>query len=47
MRNEKRVVYNGNTFIIKNIVPNMTDSERKLVIQGISNELSSVFARGR
>lgn len=47
MRNEKRVVHNGNTFIIKNIVPNMTDNERTLVIQGIANELSSVFARGR
>ena len=47
MRNEKRVVNNGNTFIIKNIVPNMTDNERTLVIQNIANELSSVFMRGR
>ncbi len=47
MQDEKRVVHNGNTFILKNIVPDMTDSERKLIIRGISDELASVFMRGR
>lgn len=47
MRDEKRVVHNGSTFIIRNIVPDITDSERKLAIQGIANELLSVFTRGR
>lgn len=45
MRNAKRVVCNGNTFVVKNIVPDVTDSERKFIIQGISDELTRVFRR--
>ena len=45
MRDAKRVVCNGNTFVVKNIVPDVSDSERKFIIQGISNELIRVFRR--
>lgn len=45
MGDSKRVVCNGNTFVVKNIVPDVTDSERKFIIQGISDELIRVFRR--
>ena len=47
MRKEKRVVHNGNTFILRNVVPDMTYSKRKLIIQEMANELASIFMRGR
>lgn len=47
MRNEKRVVYNGHTFVVNNVVPDIGENERKVLIQGIANELAEVFKRGR
>lgn len=47
MRDEKRAVYSGNTFIIKNVIPDITDTERKLILQGIANDLTRVFRRNR
>lgn len=43
---EKKAVYNGNTYIVKNIIPDITENERKFVIQNISDELVRVFRRG-
>lgn len=47
MRNEKRYVYSGNTFVVKNIIPDITEDERKFIKQGIAEELEKVFRRGR
>ena len=47
MRDEKRAVYSGHTFKLKNVIPDITDTERRLIIQGIANDLTRVFRRNR
>lgn len=41
----RQVTYNGISFTVKNILPNIKDSERNLLLQNISNDLKKALSR--
>lgn len=45
MSTENKVIYKGTVFTIKNIVPDMPNNEKTLLIQSLSDDLKRALQR--